>query len=117
MWRAWSTLMARSLPLLLSLLALALPATSAAETLLIQRVKAEAGMTLPARGQSAAEVERHFGAPAAKLAPVGGQKKQWPVIERWSYPAFTVYLQHGRVLDAVANQASADETGPRPATP
>ena len=109
--------MSRSLPLLLSMLALGVATTASAETLLIQRVKAEAGMKLPARGLSAAELERHFGAPTAKLAPVGGQKKQWPVIERWSYPTFTVYLQHGRVLDAVVTQASTDETGPRPVTP
>ena len=109
--------MTRSLPLLLSLLALGATSTASAETLLIQRVKAEAGMKLPARGLSAAQLQRQFGEPSSRLAPVGGQKKQWPVIDRWTYPTFTVYLQHGRVLDAVVTQASADETGPRPAAP
>lgn len=109
--------MSRSLPLLAVLMATGLASPAHAETLLVQRVKAEAGMNLPPRGLSATQLEHRFGAPTAKLAPAGGQKKQWPVIERWSYPTFTVYLQHGRVLDAVVNQASADETGPRPATP
>ena len=35
-----------------------------AETLLIERVNGETGMTLPARGMRMVDVERKFGAPA-----------------------------------------------------
>ena len=69
---------------------------------------------LEPRGQTAADVEARFGAPQQKLEPRGGQKRQWPVIHRWVYPAFTVYFEKNRVIDVVLNQASADEIGPKP---
>ncbi|MCW5579885.1 MAG: hypothetical protein KIS72_00870, partial [Luteimonas sp.] len=72
-------------------------------------------VALPARGQSTAQVEARFGAPAQKLEPRGGQKRQWPTINRWVYPQFTVYFERDRVIDAVLNQASASEAGPKPA--
>jgi hypothetical protein len=92
----------------------ALAGTAGAETLLVQRVQAEPGTALPGRGLSMAEVQARFGAPAARLEPRGGQKPQWPVIHRWTYPAFTVYFERDTVIDAVANRASATETGPLP---
>ena len=102
--------------LLLSPLAPAL-ATGQAQTatLLIDRIRQEpAG--LPAHGLTMAQVEARHGAPQERLAPVGGQKRAWPTIQRWVYPDFTVYFAHGRVVDAVAHRAGPDETGPRPAT-
>jgi hypothetical protein len=69
----------------------------------------------PARGLSMGEVEARFGTPQQKLEPRGGQKRQWPTINRWVYPQFTVYFERDRVIDAVLNQANATETGPRPA--
>lgn len=30
------------------------------------------------------------------------------------YPAFTVYFEKSKVIDVVANQADADEIGPKP---
>jgi hypothetical protein len=99
-----------------SLLALfALAGTAAAETLLIERVQQENQAALPTRGMTMAQVEARFGTPADRLDPRGGQKRQWPTIHRWSYPAFTVYFEHGRVIDAVANKADAAEIGPKPA--
>ncbi|MFC7300249.1 hypothetical protein [Cognatiluteimonas weifangensis] len=99
-----------------SLLALfALAGTATAETLLIDRVQQENPAALPTRGMTMAQVEARFGAPAGRLEPRGGQKRQWPTIHRWSYPAFTVYFEHGHVIDAVANQADAAEIGPKPA--
>ena len=92
----------------------ALAATAGAETLLVERVQAEPSSVLPARGLSMAQVQGRFGAPAARLDPRGGQKSQWPVIHRWTYPAFTVYFERDVVIDAVANRASAGETGPLP---
>ena len=99
--------------------AVALAATSglasAGDTLLIQRVQQESG-DMPTRGMSAAQVEARYGAPGERLDPRGGQKRAWPAIERWAYPAFTVYFEKGRVIDAVANKASDDEIGPKPAS-
>ena len=87
---------------------------SAGDTLLIQRVQEEPG-NLPARGLRMADVEARYGAPAERLERRGGQKRAWPAIDRWVYPAFTVYFEQGRVIDAVANKAGADEIGPKPA--
>ena len=100
--------------ILLALLATAASAAASAETLLVQRVKEEQSLSLPARGMTMAQVEARFGAPAERLDPRGGQKRAWPTINRWSYPAFTVYFEKDRVIDAVANQAGADEVGPKP---
>lgn len=103
--------------LLVAALAAAAPGiASAGDTLLIQRVQQEPA-NIPARGMSAAQVEAKYGAPGQRLDPRGGQKRAWPVIERWVYPAFTVYFEKGRVIDAVANKAGDDEIGPKPATP
>ncbi|MDR6840634.1 hypothetical protein [Pseudoxanthomonas sacheonensis] len=87
--------------------------TASADTLLIERVQ-ETPAAVPVRGQTAAAVEARFGAPQQKLEPRGGQKRQWPVINRWVYPAFTVYFEKNRVIDVVANQASPEEIGPKP---
>lgn len=94
-------------------LALAGVGAAGAETLLIDRVKQESG-AMPARGMRIADVEKRFGAPSERLQPAGGQKRQWPTIQRWVYPAFTVYFEQGRVIDAVANKADATEVGPKP---
>ncbi|PNS07863.1 hypothetical protein [Solilutibacter silvestris] len=85
------------------------------DTLLVDRVKQEASIAHPARGQTMAQVQQRFGAPQSKLDPRGGQKRDWPTINRWVYPQFTVYFQRERVLDVVVNKASADEVGPKPA--
>ena len=82
-----------------------------AEVLLVERVQAEAG-ALPARGLGMAQVRARFGEPLARLDPRGGQKPQWPVIHRWTYPGFTVYFERDTVIDAVANTAGG--TGPLP---
>jgi hypothetical protein len=88
--------------------------TASADTLLIERAQEKPAVALPVRGDTAAAVEARFGAPQQKLEPRGGQKRQWPVINRWVYPAFTVYFEKNRVIDVVANQASPDEVGPKP---
>ncbi|KGQ18997.1 hypothetical protein LF41_87 [Lysobacter dokdonensis DS-58] len=85
------------------------------DTLLIERVREENTAAMPPRGMSAQEVESKFGAPSSKLDPRGGQKRQWPTINRWTYPTFTVYFEKNRVIDAVANKADANEVGPKPA--
>lgn len=97
---------------LLALLALA--GMASAETLLIERVQEEPKMSMPTRGMSMSQVEARFGAPSERLDPRGGQKRQWPTINRWSYPTFTVYFEKTKVIDAVANQAGENEIGPKP---
>ena len=94
---------------------LAFAGTAAAETLLVDRVQQEPAMAMPSRGMSMDQVQARFGAPASKLEPRGGQKHQWPTINRWSYPAFTVYFEKSKVVDAVANKTGDDEVGPKPA--
>ncbi len=84
-----------------------------AETLLIERVGAEAGMTLPARGMRMADVERKFGAPAQRLEPRGGESRSCPTINRWTYPNFVVYFEKDRVIDAVAIRADAERSRPQ----
>jgi hypothetical protein len=84
------------------------------DTLLIDRVQQENAAALPARGLSMAQVQARYGAPAQRLDPRGGQKHAWPTINRWSYPAFTVYFEKDKVIDAVANQADPAEIGPKP---
>ncbi|WCE03945.1 hypothetical protein [Pseudoxanthomonas sp. JBR18] len=99
---------------LLSLIALAgLSATVSAETLLIDRVH-EPASNLPVRGLTGAQVQAKYGVPQQRLDPRGGQKRQWPTINRWVYPEFTVYFEKNKVIDVVANKASPDEIGPKP---
>jgi hypothetical protein len=102
----------RTVPLL-ALLALA--GAVSAETLLIERVQEEAQVAMPTRGMTMAQVEARFGAPTDRLDPRGGQKRQWPTINRWSYPSFTVYFEKSKVIDAVLNKADETEIGPKPA--
>ena len=85
------------------------------DVLLIQRVQEEPG-NLPARGMSMAQVEAKFGAPSDRLDPRGGQKRQWPTINRWTYPAFTVYFERSKVIDVVMTKADPNEIGPKPPT-
>jgi len=101
----------RALPLLA---VLALSGAVSAETLLVDRVQQEPKASMPTRGMTMAQVQARFGAPAQQLGPRGGQKHQWPTINRWSYPAFTVYFEKNKVVDAVANRTGADEIGPKP---
>ena len=85
------------------------------DTLLIERVREEPG-NLPSRGMSMAQVEAKFGAPSDRLDPRGGQKRQWPTIYRWTYPAFTVYFERSKVIDVVMTKADPNEIGPKPPT-
>jgi hypothetical protein len=100
-----------SLFLCLGLVA-ALP--SLADTLLIERVRAESGVNLPKRGASMAQVEAQFGAPQQKFAAVGGGSSSTPPITRWQYQQFTVYFENSHVVNAVLNKASELEIGPAP---
>ena len=86
------------------------------DVLLVERVQSEPG-NLPRRGMSMAQVEARFGAPVERLDPRGGQKRDWPTINRWAYPAFTVYFERSKVIDVVMTKSDPDEIGPKPPTP
>lgn len=88
-----------------------------ADVLLIERVEASQGVTLPKRGQLMAQVEAQFGAPTRKHASVGGGSARQPPITRWDYPQFAVYFEHDHVVNAVLNRARALEMGPKAAAP
>jgi hypothetical protein len=103
------------LPVTLAFALVLAAAPATADTLLIERAQS-AAIPMPERGMTMQQVLAKFGEPASRLEPRGGQKRQWPVIHRWVYPGFTVYFERDRVIDAVVNQASPTEAGPRPAT-
>lgn len=86
------------------------------DTLLIQRVQAEKGTPLPARGASMAQVEAKFGAPSQKFEPVAGPgpRKNNPPITRWQYANFNVYFEYSHVVDAVLIKSNPNEIGPAP---
>ncbi|PJJ99383.1 hypothetical protein CO641_07415 [Lysobacteraceae bacterium NML91-0213] len=98
-----------------SCLLLLMAGSASADVLLIERVQAQSRVALPTQGMRMAEVEARYGAPAERLDPRGGQKRDWPTINRWVYPGFTVYFERDRVVNAVLNKAAANEIGPRPA--
>jgi len=101
------------LRLLLAIVLFAAAAPMAwAETLLIERARAASAQpNLPTRGQTSAQVEKKFGPPQEKLEPRGGQKQQWPVINRWVYPEFTVYFERQRVINVVLNAGTVQRIG------
>ena len=92
----------------------AVAASPAGDTLLIERVQHEPSATLPARGLSMAQVQARYGEPAGRLEPRGGQSQAWPVINRWSYPGFTVYFERDKVIDVVVARSGPNEIGPKP---
>jgi hypothetical protein len=98
----------------LPLLAVLACASAHADTLLIDRSQEKPATALRIRGQSMQEVQSRFGDPSERLDPRGGQKRQWPTINRWVYPQFTVYFEKQKVIDVVANKADANEVGPKP---
>lgn len=106
----------KALTLSLALAAgLLLQAPASADTLLVDRVKAEP-QAMPARGQSMAQVEVRFGTPERKHAAIAGpgDSKHNPPITRWDYAGFSVYFEHSHVIDAVVAKANPNEIGPKP---
>lgn len=92
----------------------AMTASASGDTLLIQRVQATQGMSLPVRGQTQEQVVSAFGEPVSKYEPVGGGSPKTPPITRWSYPSFSVYFENDRVISAVLNKSNPNEIGPLP---
>ncbi|MCL1530708.1 hypothetical protein A7D16_02945 [Xanthomonas nasturtii] len=101
-------------PIMLTIALMGISAAASADTLLVDRAQQKPAAALPLRGDSMSQVEGRYGTPQEKLDPRGGQKRQWPTIHRWVYPAFTVYFEKSKVIDVVANKADANEIGPKP---
>ena len=70
-----------------------------ADVLLIEQVRQAGRMAVPENGQTQAEVESRFGAPASKGSPVGD-----PPITRWDYEHWNVYFEYDRVLFTVLHK-------------
>lgn len=88
------------------------PTARAGDSLLMQRVQQEQGMTLPKKGMSMAQVERQFGAPTSKLDSRGGGSAHQPVINRWMYPGYIVYFERSHVVHAVLNTPAGNNKNP-----
>ena len=58
----------------------------------------------PASGMTAESVEAKFGAPDAKMAPVGD-----PPITRWEYRNFVVFFEYDRVIHAVIKRKPSSQ--------
>ncbi len=84
--------------ILLFACSLSLPATGLSQVLLIDAVKEEqqADTPRPQRGDAMSAVEKRFGSPLTKHAPIGD-----PPISRWDYAKFAVYFEHDRVITSV----------------
>ncbi|MBX3724634.1 MAG: hypothetical protein KF823_01795 [Xanthomonadales bacterium] len=96
--------------LLAGLLGLGLALPAAADVLLIERAEQAQRAGMPANGQTMAQVERRFGAPLEKLAPVAGNKPAHPPITRWRYAGYTVYFEHQRVISTVLDTAATGQS-------
>jgi hypothetical protein len=70
--------------------------TASADILLIEKVKERMMRDLPDNGLQMEEVERRFGTPAERHAPVGD-----PPITRWVYDDYSVYFEYQLVIDSV----------------
>ena len=79
-----------------------LAAAAHADTLAIDRsgVDHAQRQAMPSRGMSMTQVEKGYGAPVSRRAPVGN-----PPISRWEYPGYIVYFEYSHVIHAVEKRA------------
>lgn len=87
-------------PVLALILACVMPAH--ADTLLLNAIdssRAANTKPLPSRGATMASVQSAFGEPTSTKAAVGE-----PPISRWTYPGYTVYFEHDRVINTVLHR-------------
>ena len=89
----------------LTLLALPLLLTAAtfarADVVAMPEGGAYETFTKPQKGSTMKAVQRQYGAPEKKYPAVGGGSKRQPPITRWDYAGFSVFFEHGHVIDAV----------------
>ncbi|WP_457670352.1 hypothetical protein [Thiolapillus sp.] len=88
---------------------LSLPATALSQVLLIDAVKEEqqSNIPRPQPGDTMSAVEKRFGSPMTKHAPVGD-----PPITRWDYAKFTVYFEYDRVITSVLKRNTSSAGDP-----
>ena len=72
---------------------------SHADTLQMEGASGSTDSSRPTRGMTATSVEAKFGAPDARVAPVGD-----PPISRWEYKNFVVFFEYDRVIHAVVKR-------------
>ncbi len=70
-----------------------------AQTLEMEGVASASDGARPSSGMTADSVESKFGAPEAKVAPVGD-----PPITRWEYKDFVVFFEYDRVIHTVVKR-------------
>lgn len=75
-----------------------------ADVLIIDEVRQAERMELPKNGQSKAEIEAKFGAPAEKNPAVGD-----PPISNWKYDTYSVYFEYDLVLFSVLHPGAVIE--------
>jgi hypothetical protein len=72
---------------------------AAGDKLVIEGIQADSGTNRPGRGLSQTSVEKGWGTPRSKRAPVGD-----PPISRWDYGGFVVYFEYDKVIHSVAKR-------------
>lgn len=87
--------------------------TTKGDVLLMKRVRQERHMRLPTHGMTKQQVLRQFGKPLRKLDPRGGDAPQHPVIYRWQYPKYIVYLEYDHVIHTVLNTPAGNNRRPK----
>jgi len=73
-----------------------------AQTLEMEGVASGSDGARPSSGMTADSVESTFGAPEAKVAPVGD-----PPITRWEYKDFVVFFEYDRVIHTVVKRKAS----------
>jgi hypothetical protein len=73
-----------------------------AQTLEMEGVASGSDSARPSSGMTAESVESRFGAPEAKVAPVGD-----PPIARWEYKDFVVFFEYDRVIHTVSKRQAS----------
>ena len=80
----------------LALAALAGPVAVTAQNLEMASPPATTSVAAPARGMTMSQVDKQYGAPTERYAPVGQ-----PPITRWVYADKVVYFEYDHVVHAV----------------
>ncbi|WP_435101309.1 hypothetical protein [Arhodomonas sp. AD133] len=88
----------RSTTISLLLLLVVASTPAAADTLLVDKVKAGEGAE-PVNGTAMSTVESRYGEPESREGPVGD-----PPITRWDYAEFSVYFEHDSVIHTVVRR-------------
>lgn len=79
--------------------------TAQADVLLIEEVRERMLRDLPDNGLSQTDVERRYGTPNERRAPVGD-----PPITRWVYDDYSVYFEHDLVIESVLHHGAVLQT-------